>query len=92
MTNLDHYGSTEHHSCNGHPGSLMTQVKYTWTDENHLHVEISAVGVRPNPVNITSQCLFNLAGHVGFLVVTRANEFCLFLFFPLLQQSKFMYF
>ncbi|XP_015110401.1 aldose 1-epimerase [Diachasma alloeum] len=46
-----------------HPGDLLTQVKYSWSDDNELLVDFSATSTRPTPVDITSFCLFNLAGH-----------------------------
>ncbi|EFN77740.1 Aldose 1-epimerase [Harpegnathos saltator] len=38
-------------------------VKYTWTDDNQLHINIRATATKSTPVNVTSYCLFNLAGH-----------------------------
>lgn len=48
----------------GYPGDVLTQVKYTWTDDNQLHINIRATATRSTPVNITNYCVFNLAGHV----------------------------
>ncbi|KAJ8686681.1 hypothetical protein QAD02_022475 [Eretmocerus hayati] len=44
-------------------GDLMVQVKYEWTDDNRLHVDISATSTKSTPIDLSSQCLFNLAGH-----------------------------
>ncbi|XP_063993195.1 galactose mutarotase-like isoform X2 [Diachasmimorpha longicaudata] len=46
-----------------HPGDLLSQVKYTWSDDNELLVDFTATATRPTAVDITSFCLFNLAGH-----------------------------
>lgn len=48
----------------GYPGDMLTQVKYTWTNDNQLYINIRATATKPTPVNVTSYCLFNLAGHV----------------------------
>ncbi|TGZ47647.1 Aldose 1-epimerase [Temnothorax longispinosus] len=47
----------------GYPGDVLTQIKYTWTDDNQLHINIRATSTSSTPVNITNYCLFNLAGH-----------------------------
>ncbi|XP_017876261.1 aldose 1-epimerase-like [Ceratina calcarata] len=47
----------------GYPGDLLTQIKYSWTDDNQLHMNIRATATQPTPVNITTNCLMNLAGH-----------------------------
>ncbi|XP_011702493.1 PREDICTED: aldose 1-epimerase-like isoform X2 [Wasmannia auropunctata] len=47
----------------GYPGDVLTQIKYTWTDDNQLHINIRATSTSPTPINITNYCLFNLAGH-----------------------------
>ncbi|XP_046417476.1 galactose mutarotase-like [Neodiprion fabricii] len=57
MSNLS-YANVE-----GWRGKMLTQVKFAWTDENQLHVNIRASSTEPTPVNITTRCLFNLAGH-----------------------------
>ncbi|XP_011497243.1 PREDICTED: aldose 1-epimerase-like [Ceratosolen solmsi marchali] len=44
-------------------GDLLIQVKYTWTDDNQLHVDINAMSTKPMHINVESHCLFNLAGH-----------------------------
>lgn len=48
----------------GYPGDVLTQVKYTWTDDNQLHINIRATSTKPTLINVTNYCLFNLAGHV----------------------------
>ncbi|CAK9828340.1 Galactose mutarotase [Anthophora retusa] len=47
----------------GYPGNMLTQIKYSWTDDNQLHINIRATATQPTPVNITTNCLMNLAGH-----------------------------
>ncbi|XP_017795549.1 PREDICTED: aldose 1-epimerase-like [Habropoda laboriosa] len=47
----------------GYPGNMLTQIKYSWTDDNQLHINIRATTTQPTPVNITTNCLMNLAGH-----------------------------
>ncbi|KYN15828.1 PREDICTED: aldose 1-epimerase-like [Trachymyrmex cornetzi] len=47
----------------GYPSDVLTQIKYTWTDDNQLHINIRATSTSSTPVNITNYCLFNLAGH-----------------------------
>jgi aldose 1-epimerase len=57
------------HDCNEeYPSDLIIQVKYSWTDDNQLHVGICAMSTKPTYVNISSHCLFNLAGHVRFFI------------------------
>lgn len=53
----------------GYPGDLLTQIKYSWTDDNQLIINIRACATEPTPVNITNNCLMNLAGHVKSLSV-----------------------
>lgn len=53
----------------GWSGRMLTQVKFAWTDENELHINIRATSTKPMPADITTHCLFNLAGHVSFLGV-----------------------
>ncbi|KAM0727985.1 Galactose mutarotase [Formica fusca] len=47
----------------GYPGDVLTQVKYTWTDDNQLHINIRATSTKSTRINVTNYCLFNLAGH-----------------------------
>nr|KAF7420166.1 hypothetical protein H0235_010463 [Vespula pensylvanica] len=49
----------------GYPGYMLTQVKYTWTDDNQLHINIRATATEPTPANVTNYCLLNLAGHAA---------------------------
>lgn len=48
----------------GYPGSMLTQIKYSWTDDNQLRINIRATATQSTPANITANCLMNLAGHV----------------------------
>ncbi|KAG7207662.1 hypothetical protein KM043_009281 [Ampulex compressa] len=57
MSHLSRAGSE------GYPGNMLTQVKYTWTNDNELRINIRANATEPTAVNITNYCLFNLAGH-----------------------------
>ena len=60
----------------GYPGHMLIQVKYSWTNENELHINIRATATKPTPANITNYCLFNLAGHVSFISFrTIINDF-----------------
>lgn len=52
----------------GYPGDMLTQIKYSWTDDNQLLMNIRASSTQPTPVDITTNCLMNLAGHVKFLL------------------------
>lgn len=52
----------------GYPGDMLTQIKYSWTDDNQLLMNIRASTTQPTPVDITTNCLMNLAGHVKFLL------------------------
>ncbi|XP_072763641.1 galactose mutarotase [Anoplolepis gracilipes] len=47
----------------GYPGDVLTQVKYTWTDDNQLHINIRATSTKSTLIDVTNYCLFNLAGH-----------------------------
>ncbi|XP_012243369.2 aldose 1-epimerase-like [Bombus impatiens] len=49
----------------GYPGDMLTQIKYSWTDDNQLLMNIRATATQPTPVNIASNCLMNLAGHAA---------------------------
>ncbi|XP_058803910.1 galactose mutarotase-like isoform X2 [Phymastichus coffea] len=42
---------------------ILTQVTYTWTDENRLHVDICAYATKCTQVDFGYHCFFNLAGH-----------------------------
>ncbi|XP_076384706.1 galactose mutarotase [Megalopta genalis] len=55
-----------HHSpanCQGYPGDMLIQIKFSWTDDNQLGINIRAQATQPTPANITTNCLMNLAGH-----------------------------
>ncbi|XP_043799126.1 galactose mutarotase-like [Apis laboriosa] len=54
---------TSSRNSEGYPGDLLTQIKYSWTDDNQLIINIRACATEPTPVNITNNCLMNLAGH-----------------------------
>ncbi|XP_076763553.1 galactose mutarotase [Xylocopa sonorina] len=47
----------------GYPGNMLTQIKYSWTDNNQLRMNIRASATQSTPANITVNCLMNLAGH-----------------------------
>ncbi|XP_076223012.1 galactose mutarotase [Nomia melanderi] len=57
---MSHYSPANNE---GYPGDMLTQVKFCWTDDNQLHVNIRATATQPTPANITFNCLMNLAGH-----------------------------
>ncbi|KAK0180238.1 hypothetical protein PV327_005903 [Microctonus hyperodae] len=46
----------------GYPGDMLTQIKYTWTDDNQLFINIRATSTHSTVANISNYCLFNLAG------------------------------
>ena len=54
---LDSPDGDEHY-----PGNLQARVAYTWTEENVLKIELSAVTDRKTVVNLTNHTYFNLAG------------------------------
>lgn len=60
---------TSSKNSEGYPGDLLTQIKYSWTDDNQLIINIRACATEPTPVNITNNCLMNLAGHVKSLSI-----------------------
>ncbi|CAL7940377.1 unnamed protein product [Xylocopa violacea] len=47
----------------GYPGNMLTQIKYSWTEDNQLRMNIRATATQSTPANITVNCLMNLAGH-----------------------------
>lgn len=46
-----------------YPGTLTARVAYTWSDENVLRIEYSAITDAPTVVNLTNHSYWNLAGH-----------------------------
>ena len=44
----------------GYPGTLSVKVIYTWTDENELQIDYSAITDKKTVVNLTHQSFFNL--------------------------------
>ncbi|XP_043480596.1 galactose mutarotase-like [Leptopilina heterotoma] len=44
-------------------GHMLIQVKYSWTNENELHINIRARSTKSTPANFTNYSFFNLAGH-----------------------------
>ena len=65
----------------GYPGDMLTQIKYSWTDDNQLLMNIRASSTQPTPVDITTNCLMNLAGHVKFLLkLSIDTPMCITLF------------
>lgn len=61
-------------------GKTLTQVKYSWTDQNELHVNIRATLTRPSVVDISNCYLFNLAGHV-YMYLQFIHQYFNFIFF-----------
>ncbi|OAD58621.1 Aldose 1-epimerase [Eufriesea mexicana] len=47
----------------GYPGNMLTQIKFSWKNDNQLLINIRATATEPTPVNITTNCSMNLAGH-----------------------------
>jgi aldose 1-epimerase len=46
----------------GFPGALECRVRYTWSDDNALRLDYSAVSQKPTVVNFTNHVYFNLSG------------------------------
>ncbi|XP_037718713.1 galactose mutarotase [Drosophila subpulchrella] len=47
----------------GYPGKVTVAATFTLSEDNCLHVDLSAVTDKPTPVNLTNHSYFNLAGH-----------------------------
>lgn len=47
---------------NGYPGEMKVKAVYTWTDDNELRLEVSAITSAPTVVNLTNHTYWNLAG------------------------------
>lgn len=46
-----------------YPGTLTARVAYTWSEDNVLRIEYSAITDAPTVVNLTNHSYWNLAGH-----------------------------
>lgn len=49
----------------GYPGNLNVKIVYTFTDEDELRIEYSAVSDKDTVVNFTNHAYFNLGGEQG---------------------------
>ncbi|KAH8364754.1 hypothetical protein KR084_011183 [Drosophila pseudotakahashii] len=47
----------------GYPGTVKAEASFTLSEDNCLHVHLSAVTDKATPVNLTNHSYFNLAGH-----------------------------
>lgn len=64
-----------------YPGNLKAQVKYTWSEENELSIELSATTDKKTVVNLTNHAYFNLAGENSGSVLNHKLK---------LNSSKFL--
>jgi len=46
-----------------YPGTLQAEVRYTWSDDCTLSLELKATTDAPTVVNLTNHCYWNLDGH-----------------------------
>jgi aldose 1-epimerase len=56
----------------GYPGNLHVTVSYTYTNDDELIIEYSALADRATPVNLTSHCYFNLSGDISKTILTHS--------------------
>jgi aldose 1-epimerase len=56
-----------HDGEEGFPGSLHTQISYSWDKDNNLTILYFAQGSEDTPVNLTNHAYFNLAGKGNIL-------------------------
>jgi len=47
----------------GYPGKVTATASFTLSEDNCLHVQMSALADKTTPVNLTNHSYFNLAGH-----------------------------
>ncbi|KAH8266057.1 hypothetical protein KR038_001536 [Drosophila bunnanda] len=47
----------------GYPGTVTATASFTLSEDNCLHVRMTAESDKPTPVNLTNHSYFNLAGH-----------------------------
>jgi aldose 1-epimerase len=55
----------------GFPGNLHVQVRYSWNNQNELHIEYEAETDAPTHINLTNHTYFNLN---GCLTDVRSHE------------------
>ncbi len=58
----------------GYPGNLTAEVKYGWSDDNELTIELSAKADADTVVNLTNHAYFNLDGADGADAHTVLNH------------------
>lgn len=49
----------------GFPGALDVRVRYTWSEDDALRIDYTAVTDKPTVVNLTNHVYFNLSGEAG---------------------------